>query len=89
MLLCLQVDTFQVFLATNGSWTMIVYLYADDMLQWKSSESTMGINVCSNSWIHPLSTTANLLGGLVNDSNVNIPGIWMFLIQDSQLILPG
>ncbi len=82
-------DAFQVFLATNGTWSMVVYLYADGMLQWKSTQSSMGINVCSSSWIHPASTTSTLLDGLVNGSNVNIPGMWMFLIQDSKLILPG
>ena len=80
-------DTFQVFLATNGTWSMVVYLYADGMLQWRSTQSSMGINVCSSSWIHP--TPGTLLDGLVNESNVNIPGMWMFLIQDSELILPG
>ena len=82
-------DTFQVFYATDGATSLVVYLYADDQLEFASTSSSMGIEVCSNTWTHPSSGTPNIADDLVTGSNVGTPGMWMFLIKDSTIILPG
>ena len=70
-----------------------MYLYADEDLHFANSVmneyGSMGIEVCSNSWNHSSSGTANIANDLVMGSNVNTPGMWMFLIEDSEIILPG
>ena len=90
----MQVNTFQVFFATNGSSTVVAYLYADDQIQWGNSTVTKdyfitAIEVCSESWMHPDSSTHRLTNDVVRGSNVNVPGLWMFLIINGELIRPG
>ncbi len=82
-----------MFFATNGSSIIVAYLYADNQLQWGNVTMdeyfSMGITVCSNYWMHPNSLTPQLINDAVSGSNVNVPGLWMFLIVNSDLILPG
>ena len=89
----MQTNLFQVNLLTDGSSSIVVYLYADGYLQWGNSSrneyASMEISVCSQSWEHPRSSQPDLPNALVTGSNVNIPGMWMFLIQDGELIKPG
>ena len=83
---------FQLFFATDYDNSLVVYLYADDNFQFakdQNNASSMGLGVCSDSWTHPSSETYNITGDLVTSSNVNIPGMWMFLIKNSIIITPG
>ena len=83
---------FQLFFATDYDNSLVVYLYADDNFQFEKDQnnvSSMGLDVCSDSWTHPGSETSNITGDLVTSSNVNIPGMWMFLIKSSIIITPG
>lgn len=87
-----RVDKFQLIFASDGTSSLVVYQYADDCLQWaKSSDNTyatMGIQVCNKEWNHPNNMQTVIADALVNGSNVNVPGMWMFLIRDSEIILP-
>ena len=96
-----KVNKFQLFYATSqdGVTALVVYLYADDDdLQFANSVrgiyGSMGIKICPNSnqnysWLHPSSGTDRIAGDLVNGSNVNTPGMWMFLMKDSNIVHPG
>ena len=49
----------------------------------------MGLQVCDNEWNHPNNMQTNLAYVLETGSNVNVPGMWMFLIRNSDIIEPG
>ena len=94
-----KANKFQLFYATSsdGATALVVYLYADEDLNFASSVGnaygSMGIKICpynqNYSWFHPSSGTANIANDLVTGSNVNTPGMWMFLMKDSDIVHPG
>ena len=44
LLLFLQTNTFQCVLGVSGSEVFSIYLYADDLIQWTTSDIDGGIN---------------------------------------------
>lgn len=70
-----------------------MYLYADGLIQWTSSDDSGGVNGLggnaarvgfsasdnSNFFTVPESGTAEIIN-ITQTSNVNIPGTWMFRV---------
>ena len=72
-----QVNTFQAVLATDGSITFVMFLYHD--IQW-SSDTTIGFNA-GNGVNYYTVPTANSVFNLDNTSNVGIPGMYIYRVD--------
>ena len=74
-------NTFQVVLATGGSRTYVGFIYQD--IQWSSS-TTIGINAGNqvNSIVVPESFTSEGTLNIENTSNIGVPGIYIFRIDE-------
>ena len=79
-LLLPQVNTFQAVLATNGSITFALFLYHD--IQW-SRVTIIGFNAGDGvkSFTVPESLTANSVLNLDSTSNVDIPGMYIYRVD--------
>ena len=82
-IIILQVNTFQAVLAINGNITFVIFLYHD--IQW-SSEPKIGFNVLNegvNSFTYtvPESLITDGVLNLDNTSNVGIPGIYVYRVD--------
>ena len=83
-LLCAQVvNTFQAVLATDGVRTFVMFLYED--IQWGSAQTTIGFNAGDRfqSITLPESLTTEGVLNLENSSNVEIPGVYIFRVDQS------
>jgi len=81
-------------LATNGTQTYAIFLYADGLIQWTTGDNQGGVNGLggnpaqvgfnngdgTNFAVIPPSGTADVLN-LDSTSNVNMPGVWIFQID--------
>ena len=91
--MCFQTNTFQCVLASSTSESYAIFLYGD--LQWTTgyrsggrkglsgTEALVGINAGDriNSITVPGSRMSNITN-IINASNIDIPGIWMFQIGE-------
>ena len=73
-----QTNTFQCVLATSGTTSFVILLYADGEIQWDNN-ALAGINAGdgNNSITIPGSRTPYIIH-VTQTSNVGIPGMWMF-----------
>jgi len=87
----MQRNTFQCVLATDGSLSFIIFLYADGLIQWTTGDGSGGTNGLggneatagydddgANSFNIPGSGTAEIIN-ITQTSNVGIPGMWIFI----------
>ena len=80
------VNTFQAVLATDGNMTYVMFLYED--IQWGSAQTTIGFNAGdrSQSITLPESLTTEGVLNLENTTNVGIPGVYIFRVDQA---IPG
>jgi len=85
-------------LATDGTETYAIFLYADGMIQWTTGDDDGGVNGLGgtpaqvgfnrgdgvNFAVIPASRTADLIN-LPSTSNVGVPGVWIFRISDDMI----
>ena len=81
-------NTFQAVLATDGVMTFVVFNYED--IQWGSDGTTVGFNAGDQLQFIalPESLTAEGVLNLENTTNVGIPGVYIFKV-DETIDLPG
>lgn len=87
-----KVNTFQLVIVTDGQDSYAFFHYLDSGMQWTVGEGKLSPNVPDvpaqagfdrgngyddNAFVLPFSGTT---AAFVNDSNVNIPGVWMYQI---------
>ena len=84
-----QVNTFQAVLTTDGSSTYVFFLYRD--LQWGDSDTTVGFNAGDgiNGFNVPESNTTDGILNLESLTNIDIPGAFLFRVDQPQIILPS
>ena len=77
------VNTFQAVLATDGNQTFVMFLYED--IQWGSAQTTIGFNAGdrSQSITLPESLTTESILNLENTSNVGVPGVYIFRVDQN------
>ena len=82
MTLCMQVNTFQAVLATDGTQTYVMFLYQD--IQW-SSATSIGLNAGDgfNFVTVPESLTVEGVLNLTNTSNVGLPGVYIYRVDQT------
>ena len=76
-------NTFQVVLATDGEKTFVTFLYED--IQWGDAETTIGFNAGDQlqAITPPESLTTEGVLNLENTTNVGIPGVYIFRVDQS------
>ena len=85
-----QTNTFQAILAVSGDQTFIIYLYADNLIQWShSGRALAGYNAGDGivSYTIPGSLTEEIIN-IDSTTNVGVPGMWVFRVDQEQLTLP-
>lgn len=89
MCFCLQTNTFQAVLATDGRHSFVIFNYLDDGIKWsKGDDSSVPAQVGFN-FGGAVLNTLTLLGSRLENitdidivSNINIPGHFIFRIDD-------
>ena len=91
----LQTNTFQAVLAQSGNDTFALYLYADGLIQWTTDDDEFGgsngfggiaavVGFYSydtdSDYYLPGSGTCSIIH-IASRSNVNIPGLFVFLLE--------
>jgi hypothetical protein len=85
----LQENTLQAVLATDGNTTYVLFIYDD--IQWGNNKNVIGFNAgdLMRSYTLPESQTARTILNLENSSNVGIPGVYVFRVdQESSITAP-
>ena len=79
-------NTFQAILATDGNQTFVMFLYED--IQWANFVTSIGFNAGDReeSITHPESLTTEGVLNLENTTNVGIPGVYIFRVDQP---MPG
>lgn len=89
-------NTFQCVLATNGTSSFILFLYADGLMNWIASDqdgtypALVGFNAGDGvaSLTIPTSRTERVLD-ITTSSNVQKPGLWLFRSDSTDIKMPG
>ena len=78
-------NTFQAVLATDGNQTFVMFLYED--IQWGSAQTTIGFNAGDRfqSITLPESQTIEGVLNLESTTNVGIPGVYIFRVDQAIL----
>ena len=99
ILLCnyMQTNTFQCILITDGTHSFVIFLYADDLIQWsRGSISTVDAQAGFNAGdgIRHFTVEGSQTPAIVNietTSNVGVPGKYVFCVDNMTISdpLPG
>ena len=97
----LQTNTFQCVLAVVGTQSYAIYLYADGLIQWTTGDDNGGrgglggnealagyANTTITSYTIPGSRTDAILG-IASTTNIGVPGMWVFRLDEEELVLPN
>ena len=81
-------NTLQVVLATDGIMTFVEFRYED--IQWTIGQTTIGFNAGDDtrSFTVPESLTIEGLLDLESRSNIGIPGVFIYRVDQDQIITP-
>ena len=78
-------------LAVAGSQTYVIYLYADNLIQWsQEGRALAGYNAGDGiiAYAVPGSLSLDMLK-IASTTNVGEPGLWVFRVDREQLIVPA
>ena len=94
-----QTNTFQAILATNGARSYVIFLYADDEIQWTTGSASNGVNGLGGQsaqvgfnvgdGVHaviPASRTDAIIN-ITHTSNVGTPGMWVFRVDGEAVVM--
>jgi len=99
----LQTNTFQAVLATNSVHSFAIFLYADGEIQWTTDDASGGINGLGGATpaqigfdagdgIHYAAIPESFTDAVINvtqTSNVGVPGVWIFRIDEEEVVIAG
>ena len=80
-------NSFQVALTSDGEKTFVLFMYRD--IQWGRGQSTVGFNAGDRAHFYALAQpyiNTNLT--LETDTNVNVPGVHAFRVDQTEILLP-
>lgn len=93
-----QTNTFQCVLASDGSHSFVIFLYADDGIQWTTGDASGGINGTGGTPAQAGFDAGNTIdftvieGSFTDDiinieelSNVNWPGMFVFQVNGKEV----
>ena len=76
--------------AVSGDETYTIYRYADEHIQWsRGGRALVGYNTGDgiNGYAVPGSRTEDIVR-IASSSNVGVGGIWVFRLDEEELVLP-
>jgi hypothetical protein len=93
-----QTNTFQCVLMSDGTYSFVSFLYADGLIQWTTGDASGGTNGLGGTpaqggfnagdgarfFSIPGSQTSAILN-VYNTSNVGIPGVWTFRVDQNDI----
>ena len=98
----LQTNTFQAVLATDGLFSYVIFLYADNEIQWTTGDASNGTNGLggvpaqvgfdAGDGVHYAAIPESCTDAIINitqTSNVGVPGVWMFRIDEEEVVIAG
>lgn len=88
-------------MATNGTQSYVLFLYADGEMQWTTGDASggtaglggtpaqVGFNAGNgvNYYSLPGSQTPNVIN-VVNSTNAAVPGLWVFKVDSHSTVIP-
>ena len=80
-------NSFQVALTSDGEKTFVLFMYRE--IQWGRGRSTVGFNAGDRVHFYALAqpnTDTNIT--LETDSNINVPGVYAFRVDQIEVLLP-
>ena len=84
----MQVNTYQVIIATDRLSTYVLFLYDD--IQFGNSFTTIGFNAGDGQRGFNLATFLHGgLDGLVDSSNAELTGVYFFRVDQNDILQPG
>ena len=90
-----QTNTFQCVLVTDGTNSFTILLYADGEIKWLRHDTNdisytqVGFNAGDNiNFLTLPGSHTPAISNIVTDSNVAIPGVWMYNISGSTILRP-
>ena len=75
----LQTNTFQCVLATDGTFSFVIFLYADGLIQW-SLGAQAGFNAGDGVRHTTIATEPDIIN-IASDSNIDVPGKYLYRID--------
>ena len=91
----MQSNTFQCILVSSIQESYVIFLYADTRIQWTTGDASGGIDglggnealagINAGDGINFVTIPGSLTASIINiaqTSNVGIPGIWMFKVNE-------
>lgn len=98
----LQTNTFQCVMATDGTSSFVIFLYADDEIQWTTGEQPDGsggteptpalVGFSAGDGVRFTSVQGSQTEAIINitmTSNVARPGVWVFKVDEENIIVGG
>ena len=99
---CFQTNTFQCVLVSDGSLSFVIFLYADEEIQWTTGDYSGGVGglggipaqVGFNAGDHvrsasiPESQTEAIIN-ITKTSNIGVPGVWIFQVNEKEIATGG
>ena len=96
ILLCnyMQTNTFQCILITDGTHSFVIFLYADDLIQWSlgnisTVDAQAGFN--AGDGMRHFTVEGSQTPAIVNietTSNIGVPGKYLFRVDDTTVATP-
>ena len=99
MYVALQTNTFQCVLVTSIMESFVMFIYADEGIQWTTGYDAGGINglggtealagINAGDGINSITVPGSLTPSIINidqTSNVGNPGVWMFKVDEGNII---
>ena len=91
-----QTNTFQCVMVTDGANSFVIFLYADNGIQWTTGDSSngtpahVGFNAGdgNRSATVPASRTEAIVD-IETTSNVDVPGVWVLQVDQDELEFAG
>ena len=93
--LTFQTNTFQCVLTTDGVTSFVLFLYADDGIEWTTGDNSDGngglggtpalVGVNAGDGMQSSSVSESLTAAIINidtTSNVDRPGLWLFQVNE-------
>ena len=97
----MQTNTFQVVLITDGNCSFVTYLYADDLIQWTTGDSSGGVGGLggrraqagfdAGDGMRHFTIPGSGMPAIVDielTSNIDVPGQWTFRVDLDMIVQP-
>ena len=98
-----QTNTFQCVMATNGVVSFVIFLYADDGIQWTTGDASGGTNGLGGTPAQagfnagdgvrsasvPGSRTADIINITMTSNVENVLGVWVFQVDEEDISMRG